>query len=74
MVPVTDDPAAPGAPVETTAGAPPPVDPTWLQLVAQMRQHFDRADQAMRAGNLALYAEEMKQAEAVLRKLEKFKR
>jgi hypothetical protein len=74
MVPVTDDPAAPGAPVEAATGGPPPVDPTWLQLVAQMRQHFDRAEQAMRAGNLALYAEEMQQAEAVLQKLEKFRR
>jgi hypothetical protein len=74
LVPVTADPAAPGAPVEAATGGPPPVDPTWLQLVAQMRQHFDRAEQAMRAGNLALYAEEMQQAEAVLQKLEKFRR
>ena len=49
-------------------------DQTWMQLVTEMRQHFNRADQAMREGNLVGYAEEMKKAEGILQKLEKLKR
>jgi uncharacterized membrane protein (UPF0182 family) len=67
-----DDPG-PGGALEAGGGGG-AADQVWLQLVAEMRQHFDRADQAMRAGNLAGYADEMKKAEAVLQKLERIKR
>ena len=53
----------PGA-AETPAGA---VNPTVASLVAQMRRHFDAADKALRNGDLAAYADEMKKAAAVAR-------
>jgi uncharacterized membrane protein (UPF0182 family) len=60
--------AAPGA-------APAPmVEPTVAALVAEMRAHFTRADEALRQGNLALYAEEMKKAKDVLAKMEKIRK
>ena len=46
-------------------------DTSMTGLVAQMRQHFDRADRALRDGDLALYAEEMRKAKDILEKMEK---
>jgi uncharacterized membrane protein (UPF0182 family) len=53
-----------------TAPAPGP-EPSLAALLTEMRQHIDRANKALRDANLALYAEEMKKAEAVLEKMEK---
>lgn len=48
-----------------------PASSSVAALIVEMRQHFDRADAALRQGDLALYAEEMKKARAVLDRLEK---
>jgi uncharacterized membrane protein (UPF0182 family) len=42
--------------------------------IAEMREHFNKANAALDARDLALYAEEIKKAEAALAKLEKIKR
>jgi uncharacterized membrane protein (UPF0182 family) len=46
-------------------------DSSMTGLVGQMRQHFDRADRALRDGDLVLYAEEMRKAKEVLERMEK---
>ena len=56
--------AAGGAPPTTAQAA----------AIAEMRDHFNKANAALTAGNLAVYAEEIKKAEAALTKLEKIKR
>ncbi len=43
-------------------------------LVAELRQHVDRADRALRDGDLAAYGEEWKKIKALLEKMEKAKR
>jgi hypothetical protein len=47
------------------------VDPAVAALLREMGMHFNRAEEALKQGNLALYAEEHKRARAVLDKLEK---
>jgi hypothetical protein len=53
------------APTEPATGASPDV----AALAAQARAHYERAMQAQREGNWALYGEEIKQLGAVLQKL-----
>jgi uncharacterized protein len=53
------------APTEPASGAAPDV----AALAAQARAHYERAMQAQREGNWALYGEEIKQLGAVLQKL-----
>jgi uncharacterized membrane protein (UPF0182 family) len=53
------------APTEPATGAAPDV----AALAAQARAHYERAMQAQREGNWALYGEEIKQLGAVLQKL-----
>ena len=43
----------------------------YAALVAELRQHVDRADKALRDGDFALYGEEWKKIKAVLEKMEK---
>jgi len=61
-----------------TAGAIPqtgkPATATETALIAEMRDHFTKAEAAMKAGDLGLYAAEIKRMEAALTKLEKIKR
>jgi uncharacterized membrane protein (UPF0182 family) len=57
-----------------TPGPVPSGDATMVALVAEMRAHFTRADEALRNGNLALYGEEMKKAKDVLARMEKIKK
>jgi uncharacterized protein len=61
--PKTDRPSLPGAAPQNDAGslnqpAQPPA--TQLALAAQARQHYQRAMQAQREGNWALYGEEIR--------------
>jgi uncharacterized membrane protein (UPF0182 family) len=58
-------------PIETPA---PAGDAAFAALVAEFRQHVDRADRALRDGDLVLYGEEWKKIKAVLEKMEKAKR
>ena len=70
-VPITGPSATSGPPSGPAGAAPSSIDPAVAALVAEMRSHYARADEALRQGNLALYAEEHKRARAVLDKLEK---
>jgi uncharacterized protein len=72
--PPADEPAAPAAAggVEP-AGPEPATAPNINALAAQARQHYDRAIQAQREGNWALYGEEIKRLGAVLEKLSKLR-
>jgi uncharacterized membrane protein (UPF0182 family) len=67
-------PAAPAAPAEAGQQAPgaatPPAQPDTLTLAAEARAHYDRAIQAQRDGNWALYGEELKKLGEVLRRME----
>ena len=47
------------------------LDPAVAALLTEMDDHFTRADDALKQGNLALYADEHKRARAVLDKLKK---
>jgi uncharacterized membrane protein (UPF0182 family) len=64
-------PGQPPLPLPGGAAAGATVDPAVGALLSEMRAHFTRADEALKQGNLALYAEEHKRARAVLDKLEK---
>ena len=70
-VPVVGPLPGPATPSARAAAAPSSIDPAVAALVAEMRSHYARADEALTQGNLALYAEEHKRARAVLDKLEK---
>jgi uncharacterized membrane protein (UPF0182 family) len=60
------------APVPVEAGQPAaPAAPDAAALAAQARQHYDRAMEAQRAGNWALYGEEIKKLGDVLARLNK---
>jgi len=62
----------PGTPlVEAPSTA---TDSGYAALVAEFRQHVDRADKALRDGDFALYGEEWKKIKAVLEKMEKTKK
>ena len=67
-------PAAPGSPQAATppeaAGA---LTPELASLAAEARTHYERAMQAQRDGNWALYGEEIKQLGAILQKMAKSK-
>ena len=52
----------------------PTLEPTMAALLVEMRGHWNRAQEALRQGNLVLYAEEMKKVEGVLAKMEKLKK
>jgi hypothetical protein len=49
-------------------------DPTMAQLVEQAIAHRDRGERALREGNLALYAEEMRKVGEVLEKMKTVKK
>ncbi len=57
-----------------TATAGPTAEPTMAALIAEMRASWNRASEALRQGNLVLYAEEMKKAEAVLTRMERIRK
>jgi uncharacterized membrane protein (UPF0182 family) len=61
-----------------TTGAIPrtgkPATATETALIAEMRDHFTKAQAALMAGDLGLYAAEIKKMEAALTKLEKIKK
>jgi uncharacterized membrane protein (UPF0182 family) len=60
-------PAAPGAPAPPEG--PQPATPELSSLAAQARAHFERALQAQREGNWALYGEEIKKLGETLQKM-----
>jgi uncharacterized membrane protein (UPF0182 family) len=63
------------APTATPAPTPgPAAGETVATLVARMRAHFDAANRALGARDLAGYATEMKKAEGILRQLEAIRR
>jgi uncharacterized membrane protein (UPF0182 family) len=64
--------ASPGTVLPTPAGAVPvsSLDPATASLYAEMRTHFNRAEEALKQGNLALFEQEYKRAKAVLDRLE----
>jgi hypothetical protein len=62
-----------GAEPPTVAGQPTPGQPqpaTSENLAAQAKQHYDRATQALRDGNWALYGEEIKRLGEVLERMQ----
>jgi uncharacterized membrane protein (UPF0182 family) len=71
--PVTGSSPLPLTPSAAGAG-PSSLDPALVPLLRQMREHFDKANAALTQGNLALYAEEIKRAQAVLDKIEKIRK
>jgi uncharacterized membrane protein (UPF0182 family) len=66
VIPTTGE--AGGPDVETTA------DATVASLVKDLLAHFDAADRALRASDLATYAEEMKKAREVAERLQRISR
>jgi uncharacterized membrane protein (UPF0182 family) len=73
------DRARPQTPAPPASQAPAPTEPAGAPssdlagLAAQARAHYERALQAQREGNWALYGEEIKQLGAVLQKMGKSK-
>ncbi len=66
-----ETPATPAAP----AGRPVATgEPTMAALILEMKQHFERADKALKDGDLALYAEEHRKARAVLERMDKIRK
>jgi len=55
-----------GQPVTPPTGTPPPTGSKVSQLLAQALQHFQAADAALRAGNLALYQREITLAQQLV--------
>jgi uncharacterized membrane protein (UPF0182 family) len=72
--PLTGPLPAPSTPLASAGATPGSLDPALASLIAEMRGHFSRADEALKQGNLALYAEEIKRARAVLDKIEKIRK
>jgi uncharacterized protein len=68
-LPPPSEAASASTPVETPPASPRAADAA--ALAAQARQHYDRAIQAQREGNWALYGEEIKRLGDVLEKLSK---
>ena len=62
-------PGAPQAPAPATAEPGASVDAALAALAAEADGHFRRADQALREGNLALYAEEIQRAREVVQRM-----
>ncbi len=69
---------APRASSQAIQGPPAPapsseetVTPELMSLAAQARAHFERAVQAQREGNWALYGEEIKKLGEILQKMSK---
>jgi uncharacterized membrane protein (UPF0182 family) len=58
-----------GAGVETTGAKTPSTPGDLTSLAAEARAHYDRATQAQRDGNWALYGEELKKLGEVLRRM-----
>ncbi|HSA54248.1 MAG TPA: UPF0182 family protein, partial [Gemmatimonadaceae bacterium] len=60
-------------PIDETAAAPPttpaPPNASTAELLTRARQHYDRAIEAQRAGNWALYGTEIERLGAILRQL-----
>jgi uncharacterized membrane protein (UPF0182 family) len=65
--------AAAATPTGTVTPAP-DRDATVSSLVAEMRQHYDAADKAMKSGDLVLWAEENKKLREIFERLEKIKK
>ena len=53
---------------------PEAAEPTMAQLVEEAIAHRDRGERALREGNLALYAEEMRKVGEVLEKMKTIKK
>jgi uncharacterized membrane protein (UPF0182 family) len=71
VIKTTPEPAAaPGV----TDVPPPSVEPTFAELVDEAIAHRDRAEKALRDGNLGLYAEEMKKVGELLDKMKTVKK
>jgi hypothetical protein len=66
VIKTTDEPAL--TVPETTP------EPTMAQLVEEAIAHRDRGERALREGNLALYAEEMRKVGEVLEKMKTVKK
>jgi uncharacterized protein len=50
---------------------PAPVAPTLIQLASQAKTHLDNAERAQRAGDWAVYGEEIRKLQAVIEQMQK---
>jgi uncharacterized protein len=64
-------PASPAQPPPAGVSQPPAPQPVDADLAAQARAHYDRAMQAQREGNWALYGDEIKKLGELLQKMAK---
>jgi len=69
VIKTTPDPAAAGV-----TDVPPTAEPTFAELLDEAIAHRDRAEKALRDGNLGLYAEEMKKVGEILDKMKTIKK
>ena len=69
MIKTTPEPGVPGV-----SDVPAPVEPTFAELVDEAIAHRDRAEKALRDGNLGLYGEEMKKVGELLDKMKTIKK
>ena len=56
---------------ETTPGPPVQMSATLAALAAEAKTHYDNAERAQRAGDWALYGEEMNKLQAVIEDMQK---
>jgi len=64
----------PEEPTTTSVPAPTTPEATMTQLVEEAIAHRDRAEKALRDGNLGLYAEEMRKVGELLEKMRTIKK
>jgi uncharacterized protein len=70
VIKTSPEPAVPGV----TDVPPPPVEPTFAELLDEAIAHRDRAEKALRDGNLGLYGEEMRKVGELLDKMKTIKK
>jgi uncharacterized membrane protein (UPF0182 family) len=73
-IPAAGGATAPALPLAPAGAAPGTLNPALAALVAEMETHFARADEALKQGNLALYADEIKRARAVVDKIKNLRK
>lgn len=73
---IADPAPEPGRPVPTATATPSPTAgaETAASLIAQIGAHFEAANKALKAGNLGVYATEIKKAEEAFRRLERIRK
>jgi uncharacterized membrane protein (UPF0182 family) len=70
VIKTSPEPAVP----EVTDVPPPPAEPTFAELLDEAIAHRDRAEKALRDGNLGLYGEEMRKVGELLDKMKTIKK